>query len=97
MLETLLVLAVLALSSLAAWAYTTLGAEPLLLAGFWAVVAGLGFGLPTGLVYHLELRRSLAGAGVLPPRWWLDPTALHAQLPAHDAFRVLLWCRLGAC
>jgi len=94
--ETLLVLAAIALSSLAVWAYVTLGAEALLLAGFWAVAAGLGFGLPTGLVYHLALRRSLAGAGVLPPRWWLHPTALHALLPAQDAFRVLLWCRLGA-
>ena len=96
MVETLLVLASLVALSGGAWAWTALAPDALLAAGLWAVVAGLGFGLPTGLVYHVELRRSLVARGVLPPRWWLRPISLHPLLPAEDSFRVLTWCRLGA-
>jgi hypothetical protein len=70
--------------------------DQLLLGGFWLVVAGLAFGVPTGLVYHVALRRSLRAAGRLPARWWLHPTALHGVLPAHDRTRVLAWCGAGA-
>jgi hypothetical protein len=91
----------LALFSIAAltvgvWAWTTLAPEVLLGAGLWAVVAGLAFGLPTGFVYHLELRRALVEVGALPPRWWLRPISLHPLLPPERSFRVLAWCRLGA-
>jgi hypothetical protein len=95
-LEAALVLASLLALSGGAWAWTALGPDALLAAGFWAVAAGLALGLPTGLVYHLELRRSLAARGELPRRWWLHPIALHHLLPPEDSFRVLAWCRLGA-
>jgi hypothetical protein len=91
----LVVAALLALSG-GAWAWTSLAPEALLVAGVALVAAGLAFGLPTGLLYHVALRRSLAEAGRLPPRWWLDPIALHPLLPAEHSVRVLLWCRLGA-
>ena len=96
MVEAALVLVSLLALSGGAWAWTALAPDALLFAGFWAVAVGLGFGLPTGLVYHLELRRSLAARGSLPRRWWLRPIALHPLLPPEDSFRVLAWCRLGA-
>ena len=68
----------------------------LLLGGAWLTAAGLAFGVPTGLVYHLALRRALRAAGRLPARWWLRPTALHGALPEPDRLRVLAWCGAGA-
>ena len=96
MREAALVAAGLAALSGGVWAWDALAPEALLVAGLGLVAAGLGFGLPTGLLYHLALRRSLARAGCLPARWWLHPIALHPLVPAEDAFRVALWCRLGA-
>jgi hypothetical protein len=68
----------------------------LLLGGFWIAAAGLAFGVPTGLAYHLALRRALLAAGRLPARWWLRPTALHGALPHAQRARVLAWCAAGA-
>lgn len=68
----------------------------LLVAGFWITVAGLAFGVPTGLYYHVALRRSLLAANALPARWWWSPTALHDAIPEADRFRVLAWCYAGA-
>ena len=70
--------------------------ETLLVAGFWIAAGGLAFGVPTGLVYHVALRRALLGAGCLPPRWWWQPTALHDAIPPADRWRVLGWCGAGA-
>jgi hypothetical protein len=96
MIETGLVIGALLALSGGAWAWTALAPEVLLVAGLWLVAAGLGFGLPTGLLYHRALQRSLARAGRLPRRWWLHPIALHPLLPPEDALPVLAWCRLGA-
>jgi hypothetical protein len=96
MIEMGLVAGSLLAVSAAAWAWTTLSVEALLLAGLWLLAIGLGFGLPTGVLYHRALYRALAEAGSLPPRWWLNPIALHPQLPDEAVFRVLAWCRLGA-
>lgn len=96
MIEAGIVIGALLALSGGAWAWTTLSPEALLLVGLWAVSVGLGFGLPTGLVYHLALHRSLSRAGKLPARWWLHPIALHPRLAPEDAPRVLAWCRLGA-
>lgn len=68
----------------------------LLVAGFWIAVAGLAFGVPTGAIYHVALRNSLAAIGRLPARWWIQPTALHDALPERDRVRVLAWCYAGA-
>jgi hypothetical protein len=72
------------------------GPPSLVVAGFWLAAVGLAFGVPTGLVYHLALRRALGAAGLLPARWWLHPTALHGEIPAGDRARVLAWCYVGA-
>ena len=73
-----------------------LAPDALLVGGFWTALAGLAFSVPTGLVYHLALRRALRAAGRLPARWWLRPTALHGELPDADRFAVLAWCAAGA-
>ncbi len=96
MLETALVLGTLLALGLGSAAWAGLAPDALLLAGFWLIVAGLTFGLPTGAVYHLALHRSLQRAGSLPRRWWLHPTSHHRLLPAADAPSVLAWCRAGA-
>ena len=96
MIEITLVLgAVLALvlgGAVGAW----LPPDTLFLAGVRLAAAGLAFGVPTGLVYHLELRRALLGADALPARWWLHPTSLHGAIPAAQRTRVLAWCYAGA-
>jgi hypothetical protein len=68
----------------------------LLLAGFWTTLAGLALGIPTGLLYHLALYRSLVACARLPARWWVAPTSLHHLLPDADRARVLAWCVAGA-
>src|SRR5512139_144782 len=68
----------------------------LLIIGFWLVVAGLGFGVPTGLLYHVTLRRSLLAADALPERWWWSPTTLHDAIPDGHRAWVLGWCYAGA-
>jgi hypothetical protein len=70
--------------------------ESLLIAGVWLVAGGLAFGVPTGLVYHVALRRALLGAGCLPARWWWQPTALHPAIPPGARRWVLGWCGAGA-
>lgn len=67
-----------------------------MLVGFWLVVGGMLFGVPTGAVYHVLLRRALLKADALPERWWLQPTSLHGRLPPEQRFWVLGWCFLGA-
>lgn len=95
MLEAGIALALLA--ALCAGGAALLAApDALLVGGAWLTAAGLAFGVPTGLVYHLALRRALLGAGVLPARWWLHPTALHDAIPAPARRRVLAWCGAGA-
>ncbi len=79
------------LAALLAIAPTTL-----LLFGFWTAVAGLAFGVPTGAVYHVALRRALLGAQRLPARWWLHPTSLHDEIPNPVRAGVLAWCYAGA-
>lgn len=68
----------------------------LLVAGAWTIAIGLAFGVPTGAIYHLALRRSLLAASRLPARWWWNPTALHDAIPAADRTHVLAWCYAGA-
>lgn len=65
-------------------------------AGVLLVAAGLALGVPTGLVYHLMLYRSLRRVDALPARWWLHPTSLHHAIPREDRGVVLGWCYVGA-
>jgi hypothetical protein len=96
MVEIAIVLGTLVTLGLGVAFWDVLGAGLLFQAGFWLVVAGLAFGLPTGAVYHIELRRSLVRAACLPERWWLHPLSHHPLVPRADRGRVLAWCRAGA-
>jgi len=96
MIEIALVVGAVLAASAAAWAWTAVSLEALLVSGLWLLAIGLGFGVPTGLLYHRALHHALQAAGRLPERWWLHPIALHPDLPDEAVPRVLLWCRLGA-
>jgi hypothetical protein len=48
--------------------------------GLAVVGLGLSIAIPTGLWYHLRLRRVLLKQGDLPRTWWLYPTRLHDRL-----------------
>lgn len=52
----------------------------LLAAGVILSALGLIVGVPTGLLYHVRLRATLAHAGALPARWWVHPTRLHERI-----------------
>jgi hypothetical protein len=95
MLEALLAAALIVALALVS-AATQLGLGTLFVAGTWLMVGGMAAGLPAGLFYHLALRRALGRRGVLPPRWWLNPTPLHAALLPGERFGVLAWFYLGA-
>ena len=84
-----------ALLMLAAGAAVLLPWDVLLQAGLWLSVAGLAFGVPTGLVYHVLLYRALAPRGALPKGWIWRPITLHDALTRREARRVLPWAYAG--
>ena len=87
----LMVLIIVAVGSLA------LVPWPLLLhVGGWLIVAGLIFGVPTGLLYHVALYRALAPHGRLPPGWYWRPIGLNDLLAPEQRFWVMAWCYAGA-
>ncbi|MDP1769914.1 MAG: hypothetical protein Q8L74_14070 [Nitrospirota bacterium] len=96
MLEFLLVLA--SLVGLCAIALATVVVTPQIMIelGLWVLAVGLLIGIPTGLWYHVTLYRQLAPRVTLPPRWWRDPVAWHAQLSPSDFRPVRPWFLLGA-
>ena len=59
--------------------------------GVACIAIGLVLGVPTGVVYHLQLWRALHPRGALPARWVLNPTAHHRQLRPDERWRVLSW------
>ncbi|MFO0688543.1 MAG: hypothetical protein U0900_07535 [Myxococcota bacterium] len=94
MFETLIGLGIVLLFCVLAFAAKA-SAEALLVGGLGLAALGFAYGIPTALVYHWLLHRSLARAGRLPERWWLSPTSHHAKLPPEDRPRVLLWAAIG--
>ena len=64
--------------------------------GLRLTALGLALGVPTGLVYHVQLARALRRRGGLPRGWYWHPLALHPLLRPEERPRVLLWCGLGA-
>lgn len=63
--------------------------------GALLAAAGLLLGLPTGVAYHVQLRRELARCGVRAARWWLQPTAWHRHLDAPGQAAIRTMFRLG--
>ena len=91
MVELLIVLGLMAClvaATLVAW-------TSLLGAGTLVTGAGLLFGLPAALWYHIVLARGLSAVDALEPRWWLRPASLHARLDEAGRRRVLPWFYVG--
>ena len=94
MFETLLALGFVVLFASVAWAANA-GAESMIWAGLALAAVGFGYGIPTAIVYHWRLHRSLSRAGRLPERWWLSPTSHHGLIPREDRRGVLRWGAIG--
>lgn len=95
MIESLLVLAVVAvLVLLGTFAYV-LTVEAVLIAGAVCIAAGFAIGLPAGTLYHIKLYRCLALRGPVPKSFWLRPTALHDELEATEWREVAPWFLIG--
>jgi hypothetical protein len=59
-------------------------------------LAGFFVGVPTGVYYHVVLRRELSVLGTLPHGWYWHPTRYHAQLEESALGRVKPWFFVGA-
>ena len=70
-------------------------AEAVLVGGLGLAAVGFAYGIPTAIVYHWLLHRSLVRHDRLPPRWWLSPTSHHELVPSADRPRILLWAGIG--
>jgi hypothetical protein len=92
--ESLIGLALVALFCLIGWA---VGADPesLIRAGMGLAAVGFLYGIPTAVVYHWLLYRSLAREDRLPRRWWLSPTSHHDLVPREDRRGVFVWGAVG--
>jgi hypothetical protein len=93
-IESLISLGLIATLCIIAWAIGA-NAETLVRGGIGLAVVGFAYGIPAAIVYHWRLRQSLIRCGRLPERWWLQPTAHHALLPAHERMGVLVWGAIG--
>lgn len=86
-----IMLALLGISSV-----TLLPFDQAFMLGWGLALVGLAFGVPTGLVYHVQLYRALQPRGELPSGWIWRPTRYHDRLRPHERFGVLSWCYAGA-
>jgi hypothetical protein len=92
--ESLIGLGLVVLFSVIGWAAGA-APMPLIWGGLGLVATGFAYGIPTALVYHWLLYRSLARCDRLPARWWVSPTSHHGRIPSEDRARVLLWGAIG--
>lgn len=70
---------------------------PLALVWLCLMLLATGFllGVPTGVYYHVLLRRELQRLGPLPPRWYIRPFAHHELLDEDAQARLKPWWTLG--
>lgn len=64
--------------------------------GMILTAAGMLLGVPTGFWYHVRLHRALSPRGVLPKRWWMNPTSFHRELTEAEKPPVMRWFWWGA-
>src|SRR6185312_3271710 len=60
------------------------------------MAVGFAFGVPSGLYYHVLLRRALLRRGELPKGWYWSPQTHHEALNDAERTQVRLWFVLGA-
>jgi hypothetical protein len=94
-IEALLVLAGVVLLAGAGLVAPLVSPESVVAVGLACTAAGMAFGVPTGLWYHVRLRACLAVRGELPERWWLRPVALHGRLRPAERPAVMRWFYAG--
>ena len=94
MVESLLSLGILFIFCVVGWAVNA-GAESMIWGGIGLAAVGFAYGIPTAIVYHWMLYRSLTRAERLPPRWWLEPTSLHDLIPREERLGVFVWGAIG--
>ena len=69
--------------------------ESLYRAGIWLTVIGFAFGVPTGVVYHVRLYRTLHPRGELPKGWYWSPIQYNRRLAPRERPTVMAWCYAG--
>jgi hypothetical protein len=94
-IEALLVLAGVTLLAGAGLVAPLVPPESVVLLGAGCTAAGMAFGVPTGLWYHVRLRGFLVTRDALPERWWLRPVALHGALRPEERPVVMRWFYAG--
>ena len=94
MFESLISLGIIVLFCVVGWALNA-GTESMLWGGIALVAIGFAYGIPTAIVYHWTLYRSLTRADRLPERWWLSPTSHHGRIPPSDRRLVFTWGAIG--
>lgn len=94
LVESLISLGFVLLFCVIGWAAGA-GAEAMIWGGIGLSAIGFGFGIPSAIVYHWMLHRSLARAERLPSRWWLSPTSHHDLIPRDDRGSVIIWAAIG--
>jgi hypothetical protein len=92
--ESLIGLGLIALFCLIGWAVGA-ATEALIWGGMGIAALGFAYGIPTAIVYHWLLYRSLVRCHRLPIRWWLSATSHHDRIPAEDRAGVFLWGAIG--
>ena len=69
--------------------------EVALKASTYSLVIGFALGLPTGVVYHVQLYKVLSPRDELPAGWFWSPIGFNRLLSAEDRSRVMPWCYMG--
>ncbi len=95
MLEALLVFGGVGLLAVLGLVGPSLDPLTVLMSGAAITGFGLVAGVPTGFWYHVVLYRCLRPRGPLPPRWWVHPVGLHAELRPDERSVVMRWFVAG--
>ena len=94
MLEMVISLGIVILFSVIAWAASA-GPEAMVWGGMAISAFGFLYGIPTAIVYHWLLRRSLLRVNRLPERWWVSPPSHHDLIPHDERRGVYVWGAIG--
>ena len=96
MTEALIALGILGAAWVSMSVQHVLPLERLLQIGALLIAAGFLEGVPTGLYYHILLKRYVSQRTQMPARWWIFPARYHRHLLEGEARKVLWFFRAGA-
>ena len=69
--------------------------EPALAVSWWITGIGMALGVPTGVLYHVQLYRKLTARNVLPDDWIWRPIRCNALLTDVERVSVMPWFIAG--